>query len=342
MMILFVMMGFSLTVFYCQLGLNIILPVTSPILALLGSSISLGIAYWYTEMKHSKKLEFNLQEAYDDLKISNEKLADYSKTLEIKVDERTQELKGENTKLEVTLQQVKEMQNQLIMQEKLASLGQVTAGIAHEIKNPLNFVNNFSTLSISLAEELDEILADETINLAPKIVEDINFILDDIKLNSNKIHEYGIRANNIVQGMLLQYQGKNDDKTDADINRLVGESINVAHQSEKVNNQSFNIEMIKTFDPNLEFAMVISHTLSRALINLLNNAFYAVREKMKESANGYIPTITVSTKKRECLIDIIIHDNGVGIPSKISGEIFNPFFTTTHGDRDRVGAIRLF
>ncbi len=326
--ILIVVIGFGLTVLYFQLGLKIILPVTSPVLALLSSSISLGIAYWYTEMMHSSKLEFNLQEAYDDLKISNEKLEEYSKTLEIKVDERTQELKEKNTKLEVTLQQVKEMQNQLIMQEKLASLGQVTAGIAHEIKNPLNFVNNFSTLSISLAEELNEILANDKINLDPKIIEDVDLILKDIMSNSNKIHEHGIRANNIVQGMLLQYQGKNDDKTDTDINRLVGESINVVYQSEMVKDQSFNIEIAKFFDPDLKFAMVISHTLSRALINLLNNAFYAVREKMKKNANDYVPTIKVFTKKLEHSIEIKIYDNGVGIPSEIKSDIFNPFFTT--------------
>jgi len=310
----------------CLFFMKMIFPLTTPTLSLLGTSVCLGIAYWYLEMSHRKKLEFSLQEAYDNLKNSNKKLEDYSRTLESKVEERTCELREKNVTLEKSLKQIKDMQNKLIMQEKLASLGQVTTGIAHEIKNPLNFVNNFANLSAALTDDLVEIFEDNIDKLNPKISEEIKEILCDLKTNSEKINEHGSKADIIVQGMLLHH-GKNDKFVETDIHTLIDENINVVHQSRIANGSTFNIDIKKEYDPTILSCSVIPHVIARVFINILNNAFYAVEQRMNDD-NNFSPEIIISSKKKNDEIYIIIRDNGNGIPVENQDKIFNPFFTT--------------
>ncbi len=307
---------------------HVILPVTAPVLGIMSSSIGLGVSYWYIELVQRKKLEFNLREAYEDLKITNEKLADYSHTLEIKVDERTKEITEKNVELEGTLNQLKQMQEQLIMQEKLASLGQVTAGIAHEIKNPLNFVNNFSKVSISLTEELEDEIQLHKDKLSSTTNDFILEIITDLKSNIEKINNHGNRADRIVRGMLVQYRGNSGGKEKTGINALIDDNLNLMYHGKRADEPTFDIVQIRDYDESIGEITVMPQELGRAFLNILNNAFYSTHQKKKKLKSDYNPQLTVRTKNCGDRVEIRIHDNGMGIPTDIMDKIFNPFFTT--------------
>ncbi|MBP6978554.1 MAG: ATP-binding protein [Bacteroidales bacterium] len=230
--------------------------------------------------------------------------------------------------LQHTLENLKETQKQLIQSEKLASLGQLTAGIAHEIQNPLNFVNNFSSLSIDLTEELSEYIEKEKDNLTPETVTDIEEVIGMLDSNVKKINEHGKRAERIVKGMLQHSRGKSGEFLSTDLNALVEEYVNLSYHGIRAENKEFNATFVKELDPEVGKVKIVPQDFSRVILNIMNNACYAVFEKSQKKREGYSPTIWISTQKADQQIIIRIKDNGTGIPQAIIDKIFNPFFTT--------------
>ncbi|MBX2890636.1 MAG: GHKL domain-containing protein [Saprospiraceae bacterium] len=243
--------------------------------------------------------------------------------LEHLVAERTAELTQQKDALEKTLTELKAAQDQLIHSEKMASLGELTAGIAHEIQNPLNFVNNFSELSVELAHELlDEL---EKPDLDRELVKDL---VSDLTQNQEKINHHGKRAANIVSGMLQHARSSTGAKEPTDLNALADEYLRLSYHGLRAKDKSFNAKMSTEFDPAIGKIEVVPQDFGRVLLNLINNAFYAVHQKAKQASEGYNPTVTISTKKLKNAIEIRIHDNGTGIPDSLKAKIFQPFFTT--------------
>jgi ligand-binding sensor domain-containing protein/signal transduction histidine kinase len=237
------------------------------------------------------------------------------------VDKRTHELQE-------TLDHLKEAQNQLVLSEKMASLGQLTAGIAHEIKNPLNFITNFAVLSQDLTKELREQLLLERDQVNPERAAEIKEILDDLEQNVGKINDHGKRADSIVRGMLLHSRGKAGERQQTDLNALLSEYTNLAYHGMRAQDQSFNIKIETDFDPTVGKMSIVPQDLSRAFLNIVNNACYAANEKKRSQTNGFMPVVRVSTKNLGGTVEIRIRDNGIGIPKSALDKIFNPFFTT--------------
>jgi len=217
--------------------------------------------------------------------------------------------------------ELKATQSQLIQSEKMASLGELTAGIAHEIQNPLNFVNNFSEVNIELIDELSEEVTngnlDEVITLAK-----------DIKENEQKINHHGKRADSIVKGMLQHSRLSNGIKEPTDINALADEYLRLAYHGLRAKDKSFNAAMKTDFDDSISTINIVAQDMGRVILNLITNAFYVVQEKKSLQPDGYEPTVSVGTKLKGKQILISIQDNGSGIPKKVLDKIFNPFFTT--------------
>jgi signal transduction histidine kinase len=231
------------------------------------------------------------------------------------------ELQHQKEKVESTLSELKSAQAQLIQSEKMASLGVLTAGIAHEIQNPLNFVNNFSEVNQEMVDEARE-------EMDKGNLEEVKNILDDIKGNSEKIGHHGKRADNIVKGMLQHSQKSTGQKEPADINALADEYLRLSFQGMRAKDKNFNATVNTDFDTAIGKINIIAQDVSRVLLNLYNNAFYAVNEKAKQQTRDYEPAVSVSTKNSHTMLEITVRDNGNGIPEKIVNKIFQPFFTT--------------
>jgi signal transduction histidine kinase len=230
-------------------------------------------------------------------------------------------LSTKNIEVSNTLEQLKQTQSQLIQSEKMASLGELTAGIAHEIQNPLNFVNNFSEVNDELLKELDA-EADKG-NL-----DEVKAIAKTIAFNSGKINHHGKRADAIVKGMLQHSSSGSAKKEPTDINALADEYLRLAYHGLRAKDKSFNADIKSDFDESIGNINIIPQDIGRVVLNLINNAFYAVDEKKKQMGDGYEPTVSVSTKKNNGKVEIKVSDNGNGIPQKVLDKIFQPFFTT--------------
>ena len=228
--------------------------------------------------------------------------------------ERTEELNA-------SLEHLKSTQNQLVQAEKLASLGELTAGIAHEIQNPLNFVNNFSEVSGELVDEMKEELKNGDL-------EEVEAISEDLKQNLEKINHHGQRADAIVKNMLEHSRRGTGEKTLTDLNALADEYLRLAYHRLRAKDKSFNADFETHLDENLPKVKVVSQDLSRVLLNLINNAFYAVHQKAQQGMEDYQPKVTISTKTLEDNIEIQVEDNGTGMPDEVKEKIFQPFFTT--------------
>lgn len=226
-----------------------------------------------------------------------------------------------NTVLETTLSNLKSTQALLIQSEKMASLGELTAGIAHEIQNPLNFVNNFSEVNKELIEELEH-------EAGKGNLEEVKLISKDIKENEEKINHHGKRADAIVKGMLQHSQSGSGVKEPTDISALADEYLRLAYHGLKAKDKSFNVTMKTDFDPAIGKIQIMPQDIGRVLLNLINNAFYAVSEKQKLTIEGYEPMVSVRTKKINGELEISVADNGNGIPEKVLDKVFQPFFTT--------------
>jgi two-component system NtrC family sensor kinase len=269
-----------------------------------------------------RALEINLAElqalSEKNLQYQLEKqqiLADQNETLERQVTERTAELSS-------TLNNLKAAQQQLIQSEKMASLGELTAGIAHEIQNPLNFVNNFSEVSAELVDELDE-------ELDKGDMEEAKAIAADVKQNLQKIRHHGKRADGIVKGMLEHSRASAGQKEFVDLNALAGEYLRLAYHGLQAKDNLFNADLITYFDANLPKIAVIPQDIGRVLFNLFNNAFYAVNQKAKTAGPDYKPTVELTTfTPSSGGWGVKVKDNGTGIPDAIKDKIMQPFFTT--------------
>ncbi len=273
----------------------------------------------------------SIKSADKDLTISEFKLERTEKvkrTTAILLEETIEELEQKrkaieesNDALQKSLQELKATQSQLIQSEKMASLGELTAGIAHEIQNPLNFVNNFSEVSKELLEEMLEEIHNGD-------MEEVNAIAQDVIQNLEKINHHGKRADGIVKGMLQHSRTSSGAKELTDINVLVDEYLRLAYHGLRAKDKSFNAALESNFDNSIKHINITPQDIGRVVLNLITNAFYAVNEKKKMHLKDYEPKVYVETKKIKNLVEIRVSDNGNGIPKKILDKIFQPFFTT--------------
>lgn len=271
----------------------------------------------YVSIRYKQILMERQVEAKKVIRISEEKkqlLEQQNEMLEVQVNERTHDLEKSLTELKAT-------QSQLIHAEKMASLGELTAGIAHEIQNPLNFVNNFSEVSVDLMEELDEEL---TVGNA----EEVKAIATDLKQNLEKITTHGKRASFIVKGMLEHSRTNTGEKKPTDINILADEFLRLSYHGLRAKDKLFNAQLITSFDEDLPKINLVAQDIGRVLLNLFNNAFHAVAEKSASGVVDFEPKVTVGTNYLIDHIEIKVRDNGNGIPEHVLEKIFQPFFTT--------------
>ena len=319
--LIFLSLGIFNLIYWILLSLDRLTDINIPKLqnyqpfayALLPLSIAIYLGYFFG--KRSQSLRLNLERVQ---KLSREKesiLSKQNETLEQQVKERT-------ASLNQSLEELKATQSQLIQSEKMASLGELTAGIAHEIQNPLNFVNNFSEVSTELIDEMNE-------ELEKGDLEEAKAISNDIKQNLEKINHHGKRADGIVKGMLQHSRKNTGEKELTDINKLADEYFRLAYHGLRAKDKSFNAQLETDYDDSIKTVNMIPQDIGRVILNLITNAFYAVDEKKSNSESiDFKPTVSVSTKKLKDTIEIIIKDNGNGIPKDILDKIFQPFFTT--------------
>jgi len=290
----------------------------------LGLGLSLFYAGEFARTASSLNMRIVEVEQLSEKMIAQEKekqqiLSSQNETLEKQVTERT-------AALSQSLKELKETQEQLIQREKMASLGELTAGIAHEIQNPLNFVNNFSEVNKELLEEMKE-------EIDKGKTDEAKIIADDVIYNQEKITEHGKRADAIVKGMLYHSRSSNSVKESTDINKLADEYLRLAYHGLRAKDKSFNATMKTDYDETIGNIIIVPQDIGRVILNLITNAFYAVDEKKKSSfaeatEDKYEPTVLVSTKKISDKVLISVKDNGNGIPQKVLDKIFLPFFTT--------------
>ena len=224
-----------------------------------------------------------------------------------------------------SLEDLRTAQDRLVQTEKLASLGQLTAGIAHEIKNPLNFVNNFSGLSVELLDELQEAIESGTFDAKSRA--EIAELTDTLRGNLDKIAQHGKRADSIVKNMLLHSREGSGERRPVDVNALVEESLNLAYHGARAEKHGFTIALERSFDPQAGEAHVFPQEITQVLLNLISNGFYAATKRQADD-NGYEPTLTAATRSLGDKVEIRIRDNGIGIPPEVKEKMFNPFFTT--------------
>ena len=251
----------------------------------------------------------------------NKAIAIRKDELEKLVKERTAEIMQQKEELEHTLIELRSTQTQLIQSEKMASLGELTAGIAHEIQNPLNFVNNFSEVNKELLVEMKE-------EIDKGNMDEVKTIAADIISNEEKINHHGKRADAIVKGMLQHSRSSSGVKEPTDINTLCDEYLRLSYHGLRAKDKSFNATYNTGFDNSISSINIVSQDIGRVILNLLTNAFYAVNEKKMLNIEGYEPTVSISTKKIGDKVEIRVTDNGRGIPQNIVEKIFQPFFTT--------------
>ena len=236
------------------------------------------------------------------------------------------EIRSARDAAEAALRELKAAQANLIQAEKMASLGQLTAGIAHEIKNPLNFVNNFSAVSAELIYELQDALRGA--DLDGKLRTEIGEITDTLRGNLEKIVQHGKRADGIVKNMLLHSRHGSGESRRVDINALVEESLNLAYHGARAEKPGFNITLERAFDPAAGEAVLFPQEITRVLLNLFSNGFYAATKRKAEASAGYEPTVVAATRNLGDSIEIRIRDNGTGISPEVKEKMFDPFFTT--------------
>jgi signal transduction histidine kinase len=270
------------------------------------------------KLQYHKKLQAIHEQQQQALMEQNLKLED-------RVKERTIELSEQKENLQVALTELKASQLQLVQKEKMASVGEVASGIAHEIQNPLNFVNNFAELNTELLSEMRELLSTKDVS---ENKEEIIELAEDIIQNMQKINNHGKRADNIVKNLLQHTSSSSSGAILTDINVLAEEYLKLSYHGFRAKDKSVHITIHSTFDPGIEQINIVPQDIGRVFLNIYNNAFYSVIEKAKKNLADYVPTVTLQTKKNGNKVNIIVHDNGLGISSKYVQKVFQPFFTT--------------
>jgi signal transduction histidine kinase len=238
-----------------------------------------------------------------------------------------EQVQARTRELAASLDELRSAQDRLIQTEKLASLGQLTAGIAHEIKNPLNFVNNFSALSRELVDEVSDVL--KPVALEDKTRKELDELTHMLKGNLEKVVQHGKRADAIVKNMLLHSRQGSGEHRPVDVNALVEESLNLAYHGARAEKPGFNITLKRSLDPNAGEFDVFPQEITRVLLNLVSNGFYAATKRQSQAdSDGYEPTLVAATKNLGDSVEIRIRDSGTGIPPEVREKMFNPFFTT--------------
>ena len=290
---------------------GIILNTNVPSLSPLGSLLCMFTLAFLLDKRFSRNT-FQLQKAH-------RLLEEHSSSLEDRVKKRTAELNEKNQQLQNTLSDLKEAQHQLVQAEKMASLGQLTAGIAHEIKNPLNFVNNFASLSIELADELEE-----AINKG----EEYELIVEDLKMNAANIEKHGKRADRIVHNMMEHARSGSRELKPVVLNELVEEYVNLAFHGMRAQKEAINVSIVRNYDECLKKVILVPQEIGRVIINLCSNAFDAMRDKQRLSRKSYKPGLQIITRHNGRFAEVYIKDNGPGIDEVEKDKIFEPFYTT--------------
>jgi signal transduction histidine kinase len=240
------------------------------------------------------------------------------------VEKLAEELDAKNENLEHAMENLKAAQEQVIAEQKLSSLGQLTAGVAHEIKNPLNFVNNFANVSIEMADEIDDLIKQQD-NLA---LEEVRSILDELRTSLGKIKDHGTRADDIVRSMLEHSRSKEGEWRKTNLNVLLKQYVTLSYHALRAEDNSFNAEMKEDLDLNMAEITVVPQDICRVFLNLVTNAFQAMDEKQKKVDGDYLPTLSISSRQLEDHVEFSIRDNGPGIPDDLRDKIFEPFVTT--------------
>lgn len=294
-----------------------------------------GFGTWFTTRRQRRELAKAREKAIAEEE-NNKAISAMKAQLEVQVAERTRELTLQKNELELALKELKATQSQLIQSEKMASLGELTAGIAHEIQNPLNFVNNFSEVSNELVDEMNN-------ELSKGDIEEAKEIAGNLKQNLEKINHHGKRADAIVKGMLQHSRKTSGQKEPTDINALADEYLRLSFHGLRAKDKTFNADFKTNFDEKIGKINIIPQDIGRVLLNLFNNAFYAVNQQKSKNLNSYEPSVTVKTslnpprlngssgqalESKGASVIITVSDNGNGIPQKLIDKIFQPFFTT--------------
>ncbi len=269
----------------------------------------------------------------------NDEVTDMAKALEVfrrhalevqrlnLVEKLAEEVNTKNHDLEQTLANLKNAQEQIVAEKKLSSLGQLTAGVAHELKNPLNFVNNFSDVSAELVDEIEEVMReakDEPLDLS----EEISPILSDLRLNLQKVKEHGQRADSIVRSMLDHSRATPGQWRAIDVNALLKQYVELAYHAMRAHNTNFNVTLTDDLDPDMGQFSVIPQDLGRVFLNLATNAYQAIEERRQQANGGYDPELRITSRRLEEQAEFCIRDNGIGIPEAMREQIFEPFVTT--------------
>jgi two-component system, NtrC family, sensor kinase len=301
-----------------SLQARVIIGITAMVLLFTGF-----LVVFVTNQRKKVLYHKNLQEMQAQQK---EALLQQNALLEQRVKERTVELSEQKDALQVALSELKASQLQLVQKEKMASLGELAAGVAHEIQNPLNFVLNFSDISADMVDELKERMAAD--DLPDGFKSEMQPLANDIADNMRKILQHGKKADGIVKSMLQHTRVQNSKQESTAINELVGEHLKLTYHGFRNRHKHFTCECIAHFDDGVGQLYVSPQDIGRALANLFNNAFYAMAERSRMSGETYHPILLVQTQRDAQQVRIIIRDNGMGIEEKIQQKVFQPFFTT--------------
>jgi histidine kinase len=255
-------------------------------------------------------------------------LEDYSHTLEQRVEERTRELQTKNEALDRAMRQLRDTQKKLVAQEKLASLGALTAGIAHELKNPLNFINNFTEITMEFADELSTGVKAQFPQMPMKSAQDLDQLLTRIQQSVSKVQEHGQRATQIINRMLMHSRDSSEAKASVNLNKVLEESLSLSYRGLSSRVDGFTLDVQTHYDPAVGEVEMVASELSRVFINAVDNACYALQQKKKLLGDRFSPRLEVSTRARGALAEVRIRDNGPGIPDALLDKVFTPFFTT--------------
>ncbi len=258
---------------------------------------------------------------------SSRRLAGENARLRAEAEEAAAVQREQEAALEAAREGLRVKEDQIVRARHLASLGQLIGGIAHEIKNPLNFVNNFARLSVELADELKETLEEHRDAPVSEVLDEVQDLLDDIAHNAAKIAEHGERADGTVRSMLMHARPNANQRQPTDLNKLLAEYANLAYHGMRASDPQFNVTIEQDLDPAVGEVPVVPHNLGRVFINLFNNAFYAVTEKAGTDPS-FAPTVSLKTEARDGEVEIRVADNGTGIPAEARVQVFEPFFTT--------------